>query len=251
MFQSVIEQGGWLRTGRLGTGAGVSVLVHAGLIGAVLLLSGRAVQETPDPIKDIPNLRLTVPAPPRGNPTPPVANQVTPQRKPRKQLVPRQVPPPPVATPEPVKDEPPPAAPDAPPAVAGLPYIPGSDPNGVDEGGTPHVPLPEGLRVAIGGTGEEDVIPFGPGMRPPELLSSPTIELPREALLAQVEGMLIAKCVITQQGEVEDCRVIKGLPHMDDTVVSALEERRYRPVVYQGRAVSVSYVFNIRIKQPR
>lgn len=250
MFQTVIEQRGWLRSGRLGTGAGVSVMVHAGLIGAVLLLSGRAVEEAPDPTKDIPKLRLA-PVPPRGNPTPPVANQVTPQRKPRKQqLAPRTVPPPPVAQPEPV-DEPPPAAPDAPPAVAGLPYIPGSHPDGVDEGGTLGVPLPEGFTNGLAGRGEEEVIPFGPGMEPPQLLSTPALELPREALVAGVEGLFIAKCVITQKGEVEDCRVIKGLPHMDDTVVSALEERRYRPVVYQGRAVSVSYVFNVRIKQPR
>lgn len=252
MFQSVIEQRGWLRSGRLGTGAGISVLAHAGLIGAVLLLSNQAIREPEETWRDMPDLKLTVPAPPRGNPTPPVANQVVPKRnKPRKQLVPRQVPPPPVTPPEPVNDAPPPETPEVPAARADLPYIPGSHPDGVETGGLPGAPLPDMLANAGGGDGTEDVISFGGGMVPPELLSSPNIELPREAVVSRVEGMLIAKCVITSRGEVENCRVIKGLPHMDEAVVSALEARRYRPVVYQGRAVSVSYVFNLRIKQPR
>jgi protein TonB len=53
------------------------------------------------------------------------------------------------------------------------------------------------------------------------------------------------------RGQVRDCRVIKGLPHMDETVMDALESRHYRPVTFQGRPVSVSYVFTIRLKLPR
>ncbi len=33
--------------------------------------------------------------------------------------------------------------------------------------------------------------------------------------------------------------------------MDALESRHYRPVTFQGRPVSVSYVFTIRLKLPR
>jgi protein TonB len=49
---------------------------------------------------------------------------------------------------------------------------------------------------------------------------------------------------------VENCRIIKGLPHMDETVLESLTSRRYRPVTFQGRPVSVSYTFNVRLEMP-
>lgn len=249
MFQSVIEHWGWFRTGRVGTGAVLSLLAHAAVLGAVLLLSGRTVEETPEPIKDTGPLRLV--APPRGNPHPVVATQLAPRpRKPRKDRVPRQVQPPPVQQAEPVKDVTPEAPSDAVAEPSDLPYIPGSHPDGVDFGGVAGAALPPVLATLGQATGEE-VLPFGESMTRPELLSDPGIELPHEAVRARVEGTVIVKCVITRQGEVDGCRVIKGLAFVDGAVVSALEARRYRPVTFQGRAVSVSYTFNVHIRQPR
>ncbi|RKH58751.1 hypothetical protein D7V93_16290 [Corallococcus llansteffanensis] len=48
-----------------------------------------------------------------------------------------------------------------------------------------------------------------------------------------------------------DCRIIKGLPYMDDAVLSALQSRHYQPMTYQGRAVNVAYTFNIKLRMPR
>ena len=99
------------------------------------------------------------------------------------------------------------------------------------------------------GTGEE-VLPFGTGMTPPEMLSGATIQYSREALEARVSGTIIARCTITREGSVEDCRIIKGLPYMDDVVTQALTTRQYRPVHFQGRPVSVSYTFNVKLRLP-
>jgi protein TonB len=82
------------------------------------------------------------------------------------------------------------------------------------------------------------------------MLSGETIQYTREALEARVSGLIIARCTITREGEVEDCRVIKGLPYMDVPVVQALTTRRYRPVHFQGRPVSVSYTFNVKLRLP-
>jgi len=97
---------------------------------------------------------------------------------------------------------------------------------------------------------QEEVIPFGMGMSRPELLSSaPLIHTP-EALAARVQGVIIAKCTLTCLGEVKDCRILKPLPHMDQAALSVLTSRRYKPVHYLGRAITVSYVFALRIHPP-
>lgn len=249
MFQSVIEQRGWLRSGRLGTGAGLSILAHAAVLGAVLFLSGQPVEETPEPVVDVGSMRVM--APPKGNPKPVVATQVTPRpRKPRTDRVPRQVPPPvqpPENVPDDSNDTPPDDASDVDPS---LPYIPGSDPNGVESGGVPFAALNPALANLGQSTGEE-VLPFGEGMVRPELLSDSSIPLPAEAVRAGIEGTVIVKCVVTRQGEVDGCRIIKGLGLVDDAVLSAVEARRYSPAMFQGRPVSVSYTLRLHIKQSR
>lgn len=248
MFHSVIEQQGGWRSGRFGVGAGVSVLAHVALFGAVVLLSRPGAKEDTEPYREIGTMRLV--APPRGNPHPVVASQVAPRPKPRTQRIPRTVPPP-IVPQDPVKNDPPDAPPDVSPAVANLPYIPGSDPNGVETGGIPGVPLPSALTDAIDKGGDEQILVFNGEMQRPELLSDVPIQLPNNALLAGVEGSVIIKCVITTRGEVDGCRIIKGLPMVNDAVVSSLEARRYRPVMYQGHAVNVSYNFTVHIRSKR
>ncbi|WP_257459143.1 energy transducer TonB [Archangium lipolyticum] len=249
MFQSVINQPG-LRAGRFGTGMWVSLMVHAGVFGGMLGLTGKAVEQ----IKEDPVLTFEIPRPPKGNPIPPKAVQqpVTPKpKKPKTELVqPKKIPPPPPET-QPVAEPPP--TPDEPETAANdLPYVPGSHPDGVEKGGVPGAPAIAAMMLTNTpeGTGEE-VIPFGAGMTPPQLISEGApIQYTREAVEARVSGLVIARCTITREGDIENCRIIKGLPHMDDAVLSSLTTRRYRPVSFQGRNVSVSYIFNVKIRMP-
>ncbi|WP_309890827.1 TonB family protein [Archangium sp.] len=102
----------------------------------------------------------------------------------------------------------------------------------------------------VGGTGT-GAIPFGAGMTLPKKLSGPPPRYTREALAARVEGVMIVRCVITTQGRIEQCRVIKPLPHMEQAVLEALYAQRYQPVTSQGRPIPVDYTFNIRLTLPR
>ena len=52
MFQSVLEQQEW-RARRLGMGAGVSLVVHAGIFAAALVLSAGVAQEVEDVPREI------------------------------------------------------------------------------------------------------------------------------------------------------------------------------------------------------
>jgi outer membrane biosynthesis protein TonB len=94
------------------------------------------------------------------------------------------------------------------------------------------------------------VMHYGPDMSKPVLLSSVDPVYPREALVAGVEGIVIAKCTITTSGSLESCHIIRGLPFMDKPILDALSQRKYTPVLYKGSPVAVQYVFNTRIVRP-
>lgn len=102
----------------------------------------------------------------------------------------------------------------------------------------------------VGGTGTSGVVPFGAGMTRPSPIGADEIQYTREAREARVEGLMIVKCVITTEGTLQNCRVIKGLPMMDKPVLDALGRHRGSPVTFQGHPVSVDYTFNIRLKMP-
>lgn len=248
MFKSVIER---QRAGRLGTGVWVSSGVHAALFAAVLFISARK-PETDEVEPPVITLRMS-PKPgvvqPKG--TPPAAQperQAARPSRPRRDRIPSQVQPlnpEPTQTPEP---DPSPSTGSETDEVGNTGDGPVGDPDGDPNAiGLPYVP---GLPAGQGGTGT-DVLPFGMGMTPPSMVGGPDITYTEEARIAGVEGVMIAKCVITEEGRVRNCRIIKGLPHMDESVIDALEARRYRPVMFQGKATTVSYVFTLRLKLPR
>ncbi|ADO72688.1 energy transducer TonB [Stigmatella aurantiaca] len=247
MFQSVIEHRG-MWTGRFSAGTAVSVLLHAGVFAAAVFITSREPSQEPrkEPVLEF--VRHVPPQPPRGNPTPPSTPEAAPRPKPKPKrnvlVQPSTIPPTP---PEAPPAEP---QPEAPPAND-LPYVEGSHPDGVETGGVAGaLPLPfmgNGSGQATG----EDVLPFGDSMTPPQLMSGDPLEYTREAREARVRGLLIARCTITREGAVTGCRIIKGLPFMDGAALTALQSRRYRPVHYQGRPVSVSYTFHVKLDLPR
>jgi protein TonB len=243
MFQSVIHP---KPPGRFGAGASVSVLVHTGLVAAVLLLS-RGVVEEPKPAP--PELVFKVaPRPPHGIPAPAPTQQVAqpqPKRRQAKLAQPAVIPPLP-----PPETVPPPPAP-VQSFVSNLPVFPNSHPDGAETNGDPTAKpsdLPPNIDpVEI----PEGAVVFREGMQPPKLLSGATIQYTREALEDRVQGLLVARCIITREGDVEDCKISQGLPHMDRVVLAALETRRYSPVTLAGKPISVSYTFKIRLDLPR
>jgi TonB family protein len=108
----------------------------------------------------------------------------------------------------------------------------------------PPAPLPE--------PAPRDVVPFGEGMTRPVLLQpGRPIVYTREATAARVEGTMIVRCVITTEGKVERCNVLKPLPFMTEAVVEHLMSERFQPVTYQGKPVSVGYNFSVRLALPR
>jgi protein TonB len=109
----------------------------------------------------------------------------------------------------------------------------------------PVVPPPAAAAAAV-----PAVLPFGPEMTRPTLISGGELSYPRDAMVAGISGTIIAKCTITAEGALRNCRIIKPLPFLDKAALDVLATRRYSPVLYQGKAVSVEYVFNLKVAPP-
>jgi TonB family protein len=85
----------------------------------------------------------------------------------------------------------------------------------------------------------------------PVLLSGRDPVYTERARQARVEGTMQARCTITEAGTVTDCKFLKTLPHMEQSVLDALYSRRYAPVIWGGKPSALSYVFNIRVALPQ
>ncbi|NMO16258.1 energy transducer TonB [Pyxidicoccus fallax] len=250
MFNSVMER---QRAGRLGAGVWLSIGVHAAVFVAVLFISARPPPPAPepDPFEGRPWVVPMSPAAPQGTPAPAQPKQAVKPRT-RRDTAPRQV--------QALPAEPLPAEPDATSSLTDEQAASSDDgATGHPAGSTdcPPVDGPIGVtdvlmdQLVSSYSQTEELHPFGPGMTPPVMLGGQPIAYTPGALAAGVEGTLVAKCTITVDGQVKDCRVIKGLPHMNEAVLESLHSRRYRPVTYQGRPVSVSYSFTVKLKLPR
>jgi protein TonB len=80
-------------------------------------------------------------------------------------------------------------------------------------------------------------------MTAPRRLSGPDPQYTPRAIEAQIEGSMLVRCILTADGTVYGCIVLKSLPFMDAAVIQALEHRRYTPALVDGRPVEVEYLF--------
>ena len=240
MFSSVLTRSELPRR-RLGAGLAAALLVHA----TGLALLARASTRPP---AGPPPVAITF-ARPRPPPPPPAASPAAPQAA-------RPVPPRPVARTRlvPPKAVPAPEIPEAPPASPPPPESAGEvggEPGGVAGGSVGGVSGGVASSISPVDTDPAARVDFDESMAPPRLVSGPNIQYSAQALEREVEGLMVVKCVVTVEGAVHDCRVLKGLPYMDAVVVSALERRRYAPATLHGRPLDVNYTFKIRLVLPR
>lgn len=137
-----------------------------------------------------------------------------------------------------------PPASEVPPAAGASPAPAGS------ASGAP--PAPEAPTAPAAIPEPTASIPFAEGkMVPPNLLCGRDRTLAAEAQAQNVEGLVVAQCMITREGRVKNCKIMQSLGAMDAPVLEALESRRYTPVLFKGQPVAVDYVFNIDLVAPR
>ena len=244
MFDSVLNKGN-VPQSRFGTGTVISIAVHVSLVALVVYLTTR-----PPPVKEDFNevkFFAAAPPPPPPPPPPPAHKKQTEHKvvkKPDAIIQPKEIPTEKPKEAEPKKEEASSASDDD--GVEG--GVEGGVVGGVVGGVIGGV-----VGGTVGGTGS-DVLAFGEGMTRPDFDKSILQRgdvFSREAREAQVQGLMIVKCKVLADGTVQDCRVIKTLPFLAETVVHKLESMKIKPATFQGKPVSVDYVFNLNFKLPR
>jgi hypothetical protein len=72
--------------------------------------------------------------------------------------------------------------------------------------------------------------------------------IPPELAARHVSGLIVVGCVLTEQGVIENCDVVKPLEGATDWAIAKLKSTRYTPVTLDGKPVRVRYVYSIRLR---
>ena len=222
--------------------------IHAIVIGAVVVLPLLyATDRLPDAPSEV--LAFVAPAPPAPPPPPPPAAPAAPRPVPRE---PRPVPR--VSVPAPA-----PSIPIAPPieevAPADVAFddegvvggVEGGVPGGVIGGvvgGLPEVPPPPPPPAA-----PRAPIRTGGDLQPPALITRVPPVYPPIAVSAKVEGVVILEATVGRDGRVEEVRVLRSVPLLDNAARDAVLQWEYAPLLLNGKPerfiLTVTLSFNL------
>jgi TonB family protein len=98
-------------------------------------------------------------------------------------------------------------------------------------------PAPEAPRVHTG-----DLVPGGPGVSPPELVSAPKPEYPPQARRLQVQGVVVVSVLVDETGRVQDARLTEPIPQkvgINEAALQVARNAQYRPATKDGVKVKM------------
>jgi protein TonB len=241
-FHSLVFSEPQSRTRSLATTVATSMVLHAVLIAAMVLLPIMMYEGMPEPGAAI---RAFFVAPIDMAPPPPPPPPPAPAARSASTVVPRPQPVDegrfvaPIEIPEEIKPE------------QGLDLgVEGGVPGGVEGG------VPGGVVGGVVGG-----LPLGPPPPPvkvvrvggaiiaPKLLKKVTPEYPQLASAARITGIVIIEAHVGTNGAVKTATVIRGIPLLDEAALAAVRQWRYQPLLLNGEPtefiLTVTLVFNL------
>jgi TonB family protein len=88
----------------------------------------------------------------------------------------------------------------------------------------------------------------GEGIVEPRKIKNANPEYPAAAKAAHVQGVVILECHIRPDGTVEDVKVLRGIPLLDDAAVKAVRQWAYTPTLLNGVAVPVIMTVTVNFR---
>lgn len=137
---------------------------------------------------------------------------------------------------------------------------------GVDLAGVPGPGVEGGLSLSFGGTPvPPEIVPpppppplpvkqplrVGNGIREPQKIVHVTPVYPLIARSAAVEGTVVLEAVISTSGTVENVRIIKSVPLLDQAAADAVRAWRYTPTRLNGVPVPLLLTITVRFTLQR
>jgi protein TonB len=114
--------------------------------------------------------------------------------------------------------------------------VPGGVIGGV-VGGLPDAPPPPQRAIRVGGQ-----------IKQPRKLKDVAPVYPDIAKQARVQGVVILECTISPQGKVTNVKVLRGIPLLNDSAISAVRQWVYTPTLLNGVPVPVIMTVTVNFK---
>lgn len=96
---------------------------------------------------------------------------------------------------------------------------------------------PPAPATAPGEHDEQGIYRVGGAIAAPHKVDNPVF--PPEALVAGIDGTVVAEIVVDEAGNVIDAKVVRSIPFLDDAALKAVRNWRYDPTIVNGQAVPV------------
>jgi protein TonB len=71
---------------------------------------------------------------------------------------------------------------------------------------------------------------------------------PMPARMTKVEGVVIIEAIISTTGEVQDARILKSVPLLDQAALDAVRQWRYTPSLLNGIPVPVVFTVTVQFR---
>ncbi|HSY50830.1 MAG TPA: TonB family protein [Thermoanaerobaculia bacterium] len=272
-LRNELIESGSRQKGRGGKATLASLAIHGAMIGLIVVLSMQATQKVAAEHKPELAYLSTKAAPPPPPPPPPAASHaastpkiVKPVEVPQQTFVqpteiPKEVPqveiPTPTATAQ--VDPTPSTSTDPPGAQEG--GVAGGVAGGVvggQIGGTVGGTVGGQIGGVLGGTGEgtgdaksapdpaEGPLPVGGDVKAPVAITRSKPDYTDAARKAHITGVVIVETIVNKQGEVEQVKVLKGLPlGLSEEAVEAVKKWHFHPGTLNGKPVEVVFTLTV------
>ena len=100
-------------------------------------------------------------------------------------------------------------------------------------------------------TDPDEPFRVGGGVEPPQILSQVKPRYPEVAKAARVQGIVILEAIINKEGTVDDVRVLRGHPLLEQAAKDAIVKWKFKPRVLDGVAVErvASQIIEFNLEQ--
>jgi protein TonB len=121
--------------------------------------------------------------------------------------------------------------------------VPGGVPGGV-LGGIPGTPAPAPLPTMA----PQRPLRVGGQIKPPAKVRNVAPSYPGLARQSRIQGVVILEAVIDPSGSVEEVRVLRGIPLLNDAAVDAVRQWLYTPTLLNGVPVPVVMTVTVNFR---
>ena len=212
----------------------LSILAHAVIVALVVVIPLMATDVLPSPASRLPEFVKVVPPtppPPPGPPQPPSQRSSTPAESKAVSVV----------APTDIAEERPSGPPSLPGEVGGVPGI--GEVGGVYTGVTTPLPPPPPPAPA-----PVKPMPVGGLIKYPQKVRDARPIYPPIAVAAKKEGLVLIEAIIATDGTVQNLRVIRSIPLLDQAALDAVKQWRFTPSTLNGVPVPVILTITVDFK---